>query len=119
MLNHLYGVAGFAGLIVTLVTSYLKNDDLARWVLVISGWLACLIIAISTAWGTRRISQKLIDAMTKIGELDNLAREMREQRDAAQSISAYLAKVDFGKTATPRTAVPKDIEREKQDENKF
>lgn len=117
MLNHLYGIGGFAGLIVTVVTSYLKNDDLARWVLVVSGWLACLIIAISTAWGTRRISQKLIDAMTKIGELENLARELREQRDTAQSISAYLAKGGFGKTATPRTALSKDIEREKKDED--
>lgn len=110
MLNHFYGITGVAGVLVTLVTSYLKNDELSRWILTTSGWFACLVIALTTAWGTRRISQQLIDhyeehkiALGKIAELQNQTRELQNQRDTAQSISAFLAKNDYGKKANPRT----------------
>lgn len=123
MLNHLYGIAGVAGFLVTVVTSYLKNDDLARWILTTSGWFACLVIALATAWGTRRITQQLIDhyeehkkALAKIADLQNQTRELQTQRDTAQSISAFLAKNDYGKRANPRTSKSKTVATGEQDQ---
>ena len=123
MLNHIYGVAGLAGVLVTIVTSYLKNDDSSRWVLVISGWVACLIVALVTALGTRRLTKHLIeqqknyeDTLVNIGELKNQIDELRGERDTAQAISAFLVKNEYGKSAKARTSRSKSPEAPNREE---
>lgn len=44
MLNHVYGLIGVVGTIITIATSFIRNQDISQWLLVCSGWLAALLI---------------------------------------------------------------------------
>ncbi len=123
MLNHIYGVAGLVGLVITIATSFIKNDDISRWILIVSGWLACLIIAMATAWGTRRLTKHLIErqsiherALLEISELKNKVDELQIECSRAQAISAFLARSDYGKSAKPRASRTKTSEPPRREE---
>ena len=108
MLNHIYGITGIAGVIITLGTSFLKDAEIARWVLVASGWIACLIIGVSTAWGTRRLTQQLIAQQQLHDELLDVNRELKNQRDAHLAIATFLAQSGYGARAKARAKKPDD-----------
>ncbi|WP_157658097.1 hypothetical protein [Burkholderia ubonensis] len=44
MLNHIYGLVGIVGTLVTILTSFLKDDGVSQWLLVSSGWIAALVV---------------------------------------------------------------------------
>ncbi|WP_240966897.1 protein gop [Serratia marcescens] len=101
MLNHIYGIIGIMGTLVTIATSYIRNQDWSQWLLVCSGWLAALMVG----WFTHRtinalsnnhkdviisndgVKQKLIDKNRVLTE--QLAHAI-EQKEKIEGIAAYL-----------------------------
>ncbi|MFA5912016.1 MAG: hypothetical protein WC830_00515 [Burkholderiales bacterium] len=102
MLNHIYGLVGVGGLIVTVATSFIKDQDAARWVLVASGWLACLIVAISTNWGTRRLTKRVIELEESLRRTEGESKELKVELVQMRAISSYLATTQAGRKARPR-----------------
>ncbi|EPZ0267923.1 protein gop [Serratia marcescens] len=113
MLNHIYGIIGIMGTLVTIATSYIRNQDWSQWLLVCSGWLAALMVG----WFTHRtinalsnnhkdviisndgVKQKLIDKNRVLTE--QLAHAI-EQKEKIEGIAAYLANQNPQIDAMPR-----------------
>lgn len=133
MINHIYGVIGIVGTLVTIVTSYIRNQDVSQWLLVCSGWLAALIIG----WYTHKTIKVLSkDHQNSIGVItrehnnaivsnDGIKRDLiqrneelttrlthaLEQKEKMEGIAAYLA------TQNPQiNAIPRSIVRQENTE---
>lgn len=119
MLNHLYGIAGLLGLLITIVATYIQNEDISKWILISSGWFMCFIVAAASAWGVRKFSQnylyrleeidRLKEEMSrldcKVVELNNQYLEEKAQRKKAQDIAAFIvSEIGYGKAAKPKAA---------------
>jgi len=120
MLNHIYGIIGIVGTLVTIITSYIKNQDTSQWILVCSGWLAALVIG----WFTHRtlisISQhhqntnidnnKLLSkASEENKELNEKYNNLNEEliqtiakKENFENIAAYLSTQNIEIKAMPR-----------------
>lgn len=48
VLNHIYGIIGIGGTLITILTSFLKDSTLSGWLLTCSGWVAALLVGIAT-----------------------------------------------------------------------
>ncbi|MFQ2105299.1 hypothetical protein ACW5WU_14625 [Aeromonas encheleia] len=116
MINHIYGIIGIVGTLVTIVTSFIRNQEISQWLLVCSGWFAALIIG----WFTHKtikilsrdhkevvisndtVKQNLIDRN------QNLTTELAhalEQKEKMEGIAAYLATQSSQVIAMPRAIV--------------
>ncbi|ELY4599366.1 protein gop [Cronobacter malonaticus] len=131
MLNHVYGLIGVVGTIITIATSFIRNQDISQWLLVCSGWLAALIIG----WLTHRTIKSISNNHTEViksnmevikshnesnqnlmaenkGLIKELARTS-EQKEKMEGIAAYLATQNPQINAMPRTASrPENIDSE-------
>ncbi|ELY2739692.1 protein gop [Cronobacter turicensis] len=122
MLNHVYGLIGVVGTIITIATSFIRNQDISQWLLVCSGWLAALLIG----WFTHRTIKLISNNHTEViksnmevikshnesnqnlmaenkGLIKELARTS-EQKEKMEGIAAYLATQTPQINAMPRTA---------------
>ncbi|ANR79932.1 protein gop [Kosakonia sacchari] len=122
MLNHVYGLIGVVGTIITIATSFIRNQDISQWLLVCSGWLAALLIG----WFTHRTIKAISSNHTEViksnmeaikshhesnqnliaenkGLIQELARTS-EQKEKMEGIAAYLATQNPQINAMPRTA---------------
>ncbi|MCK6983570.1 protein gop [Enterobacter roggenkampii] len=122
MLNHVYGLIGVVGTIITIATSFIRNQDISQWLLVCSGWLAALLIG----WFTHRTIKAISNNHTEViksnmdaikshnesnqnlmaenqGLIKELARTS-EQKEKMEGIAAYLATQNPQINAMPRTA---------------
>lgn len=124
MLNHIYGVIGIGGTLITILTSFLKDNTVSEWMLTCSGWLAALLVGIATHLVIKRqmtffnqelssiskvferTSCRLIDeSKQKTVEIKKLVNELssaKNERDSLRSISAYLASTKVESQAIPR-----------------
>lgn len=125
MLNHIYGVIGIGGALITILTSFLKDNTVSEWMLTCSGWLAALLVGVAThlvikrqmAFFNQELSSvskvfedttgRLIDeSRLKTVEIKNLVNELssaENERDSLRSIAAYLASTKVESQAIPRT----------------
>ncbi|UDN26881.1 hypothetical protein LEO80_20645 [Aeromonas caviae] len=116
MINHIYGIIGIVGTLVTIVTSFIRNQEISQWLLVCSGWLAALIIG----WFTHKTIKLLSrdhkevvisnDAVKQnlIDRNQNLTTELAhalEQKEKMEGIAAYLATQNSQVIAMPRAIV--------------
>ncbi|MDX7841273.1 hypothetical protein SJS76_17285 [Aeromonas caviae] len=116
MINHIYGIIGIVGTFVTIVTSFIRNQEISQWLLVCSGWLAALIIG----WFTHKTIKLLSrdhkevvisnDAVKQnlIDRNQNLTTELAhalEQKEKMEGIAAYLATQNSQVIAMPRAIV--------------
>jgi ABC-type transport system involved in cytochrome bd biosynthesis fused ATPase/permease subunit len=112
MLNHIYGIAGLFGLLITIVATYIQNEDISKWILIASGWFMCLIVAIASAWGVRKLSQNYLSKLEdverlkdKVMKLNYQYLEEKVQREKAQDIAAFIVSENgYGKAAKPKAA---------------
>ena len=122
MLNHVYGLVGVVGTIITIATSFIRNQDISQWLLVCSGWLAALLIG----WFTHKTIKAISNNHTEIiksnmeaikshnesnknlmDKNDALIKELArtsEQKEKMEGIAAYLATQNPQINAMPRTA---------------
>lgn len=137
MFNHVYGIVGIAGTLVTIVTSFLKDNDLARWILVSSGWIATLLVGILSYLVIRGLV-KSNDAHSQVYKdiCDSHARSLKEANSAhretikglvttnkelttqvaalttekadLQTIASYIARTRPETTAIPRVKSEQD-----------
>ncbi|MBN3065150.1 protein gop [Pectobacterium aquaticum] len=126
MINHIYGFVGIAGTLVTIVTSYIRNQDLSQWILVCSGWLAALIVGWFTHRTIRILSKDHKDAIiSNDGVKQNLIDRNKtlteqlthalEQKEKMEDIASYLATQNPQINAMPRAIVRQ--ERTEQEGN--
>lgn len=122
MINHIYGIVGIVGTLITIITSYIKNQDVSQWLLVCSGWLAALLIG----WFTHRTISILSENHKEtiisndgvkrnlIDRNETLTKQLThalEQKEKMEGIAAYLA------TQTPQiNAIPRAIARQENTE---
>lgn len=122
MLNHVYGLIGVVGTIITIATSFIRNQDVSQWLLVCSGWLAALLIG----WFTHRTIKAISNNHTEVikssmetinnhnesnqslmaenkGLIKELARTS-ELKEKMEDIAAYLATQNPQMNAMRRTA---------------
>lgn len=113
MLNHVYGLIGVVGTIITIATSFIRNQDISQWLLVCSGWLAALLIGWLTHRTIKVISQNHMEAIKSHNDINqNLMTENKElikelastfeQKERMEGIAAYLATHNPQINAIPR-----------------
>lgn len=124
MLNHLYGILGVLGTLITIATSYIRNQSISQWLLISSGWIAALIIGwcthrsiISLNKENSKTVKELSDSHVKVQEStdktnrslikknESLIRDladMTEQKERLQDIASYLATQNPQISAKPR-----------------
>lgn len=109
---------------VTILTSFLKNDDVSRWILVSSGWIAALLIGVMTyrlmkdllaqqaeqvkihAKSMKDSQQAHRDAIKGLlqshKELTSQVASLTVEKDSLTNIASYLAQTKGEVTALPR-----------------
>lgn len=134
MLNHVYGIIGIGGTLITILTSFLKDSTLSGWLLTCSGWVAALLVGIATHLVIKRqmsffdrqlsgirkafeeTSDRLLDeSQQKTVEIKKLINELssvENERDSLRNIAAYLASTKVESQAIPRTRSSSDINSE-------
>lgn len=119
MLNHVYGLIGIAGTIITIVTSFMRNQSISQWLLICSGWLAALLIGWFTHRSIKIISQSHMEAIKSnnyvnhklMAENKELIKELAhalEQKEKMEGIAAYLATQNPKINAMPRVTTRKN-----------
>ncbi|MEZ2577937.1 protein gop [Buttiauxella ferragutiae] len=120
MLNHVYGLIGIIGTIITIATSFIRNQNISQWLLVSSGWLAALLIGWLTHRTIKIISKNHTEAIKSnmdaiksndelkedlIKENQKLTQELAqavESKEKMEGIAAYLATQNPQINAMPR-----------------
>lgn len=131
MLNHIYGIIGIGGTLITILTSFLKDSTLSEWLLTCSGWAAAFLVGITTHLVIKRqisffnqqlstisnafekTSDRLInEGQQKNVEIKKLVNELssaENERDSLRSIAAYLASTKIEAQAIPRARSSPDF----------
>lgn len=105
MFNHIYGVVGISGTLVTLVTSFIQDKDLSQWIFVCSGWLAALLVGYFNFILFKKLSVELTSLIEKNNTISNELTNVEYQRKNIESIAAYLAAQNH---SIRTTAIPRD-----------
>ena len=131
MLNHIYGIIGIGGTLITILTSFLKDNTLSEWLLTCSGWADAFLVGVATHLVIKRqmsffnqqisaiskvfeeTSNRLIDEdKQKTVEIKKLINELSSatnERDSLRSIAAFLASAKGESQAIPRARSNSDV----------
>ncbi|WP_155625913.1 hypothetical protein [Burkholderia vietnamiensis] len=104
MLNHIYGLVGIVGTLVTILTSFLKDDGVSQWLLVSSGWIAALVVGTIGQLTVR----KLIRANTEQAKIH--AKTLKDiQNSHRESIKGLIRASQDQRTEIIRLSAERDV----------
>ena len=109
-LTHVYGLAGLIPGIISIVYLINNKSSWREYALVASGWVAALIYAIMLLHAFRQAREdgikigNLSERVTGLEkEIENSVASLRQELDRRNATLDYIAGLQIGRTATPRT----------------
>lgn len=105
MINHVYGLVGILGTLVTVISAYMTDKDMARWLLVCSGWLAAVMVLFALYF-VNRGHENLRNRLNTVEDRNDVLLEKNIRLDnenmSLKTILAFLSKNPLSIAAIPK-----------------